>query len=39
MELANKIQFGIDVEEWQNYDEQRVLINPVVLKREGLTLY
>lgn len=39
MELANKIQFGIDDEEWQNYDEQRVLINPVVLNREGLTLY
>ena len=39
MEIANHLQFGIDIEVAKNYDEQRVLINPVVLNREGLTLY
>ena len=39
IEIANNIQFGINIEEARNYDEQRVLINPVVLNREGLTLY
>lgn len=39
LELVNKIQTNSITEEDKNYNEARVLINPVVMKREGLTEY
>ena len=39
LDIINKIQTDSTTEEEQNYNESRVLINPVVLNREGLTEY
>ena len=39
IDLINKHQFGTDTEEEENFNEARVLINPVIKKREGLTAY
>lgn len=39
LELINKMQDDIITEEEHQTDEERVLINPVVRKREGLTDY
>ena len=39
LEIINKLQNDTDTEEERNYNEARVLINPVVTNREGLTEY
>ena len=39
LDIINKIQIESATEEEQNYNESRVLINPVILSREGLTEY
>ena len=39
LDIINKIQTDSITEEEQNYNEARVLINPVIIKREGLTEY
>lgn len=39
LDIINRMQDNTSTEEDENYNEARVLINPVVLKREGLTDY
>lgn len=39
LEIINKLQNDTDTEEERNYNEAKVLINPVVTNREGLTEY
>ena len=39
IDIINKHQFETDTEEEKNYNEARVLINPIIKKREGLTAY
>ncbi len=39
LELINKEQFNEKTKEEQKYNERRILINPVIIKREGLTDY
>jgi len=39
LDIINKIQTDSTTEEEKNYNEARVLINPVILNREGLTEY
>ena len=39
LELVNKFQSNSLTEEENEYNEARVLINPVIIKREGLTEY
>ena len=39
LDIINRMQSNTSTEEDENYNEARVLINPVVLKREGLTDY
>lgn len=39
LEIINKLQTDESTEEENNYNEARVLINPVIIKREGLTKY
>ena len=39
LDIINKIQTDSRSEEEENYNEARVLINPVITKREGLTEY
>lgn len=39
LDILNKIQKDQATEEEQNYNEARVLINPVIIKKEGLTEY
>ena len=39
LEIINKIQTDSITEEEKNYNEARILINPVIIKREGLTEY
>ncbi len=39
LEIINKLQNDTDTEEDRNYNEAKVLINPVVTNREGLTEY
>lgn len=39
LELVNKSQFGKETEEDKKHNERRILINPVIIKREGLTDY
>ena len=39
LDIINRMQNDTTAEEDENYNEARVLINPVVLKREGLTEY
>ena len=39
LDIINKIQTDSTTDEEQNYNEARVLINPVIIKREGLTEY
>lgn len=37
LDIINKMQSDLTTEEEQNYNESRVLINPKILNREGLT--
>lgn len=39
LDIINKLQNNTETEEERNYNEARVLINPVITKREGLTEY
>lgn len=39
LDIINKIQNNSNNEEIENYNEKKVLINPTILKREGLTEY
>ena len=39
LDIINKIQMDSTTEEEANYNEARVLINPVIINREGLTDY
>jgi len=39
LEIINKIQTNSETEEEKNYNEARVLINPVIISKEGLTDY
>lgn len=39
LDIINKLQNNTETAEERNYNEARVLINPVVTKREGLTEY
>lgn len=39
LDIANKIQRNEATEEERKYNEARILINPVIIKREGLTDY
>lgn len=39
LDIINKIQTDSTSEEEKNYNEARVLINPVIINREGLTEY
>ena len=39
LDIINKIQKNEDVENYANYNEARVLINPVIYERWGLTDY
>ena len=39
LEIINKIQSDSETEEEKNYNEARVLINPVIISKEGLTDY
>lgn len=39
LEIINKMQTNSETEEEKNYNEARVLINPIIVSREGLTDY
>ena len=39
LDIINKLQNNTETEEERNYNEAKVLINPVVINREGLTEY
>ena len=39
LDIINKMQSDNESEEEKNYNEARVLINPVIIKREGITYY
>ena len=39
LDIINKIQNNSNSKEIENYNEKKVLINPTILKREGLTEY
>jgi peptide deformylase len=39
LKLIEKFQSGIETEEEKNYNEARILINPIVISKEGLTKY
>lgn len=39
LEIIKKMQTDSETEEEKNYNEARILINPVILKKEGLTDY
>ena len=39
LEIINKMQSNSETEEEKNYNEARVLINPVIISKEGLTDY
>ena len=39
LELVEKEQYGKTTKEEKQYNEQRILINPVIIKKEGLTDY
>ena len=39
LDIINKMQSNSETEEEKNYNEARVLINPVIISREGLTDY
>ena len=39
LDIINRMQNNTSTEEDEKYNEARVLINPVVLKKEGLTEY
>ena len=39
LEIINKMQTNSETEEEKNYNEERVLINPVIISKEGLTDY
>ena len=39
LDIINKMQSNLTTDAEENYNEARVLINPVIIKREGLTDY
>lgn len=39
LDIINKMQTDSQTEDENQYDESRVLINPIIIKREGLTEY
>lgn len=39
LEIIDKMQKNLQTEEEDNFDEARILINPVIIKKEGLTRY
>lgn len=39
LEIINKMQFNQATDEEKNYNESKVLVNPVIISREGLTDY
>lgn len=39
LDIINKLQTNSQTEEEKNYNEARVLINPIIVSREGLTDY
>lgn len=39
LDIINKMQKNKETEEEKNYNEAKILINPQILKREGLTTY
>lgn len=39
LDIINKMQANKESEEDRNYNEAKVLINPIIIKREGLTEY
>ena len=39
LDIINKMQKHLETEEERQYNESRILINPVIIKREGLTEY
>ena len=39
LEIINKMQTNSETEEEKNYNEARVLINPIIITKEGLTEY
>ena len=39
LDIINKMQSHLETEEERQYNESRILINPVIIKKEGLTEY
>ena len=39
LDIINKMQRNIETEEEKNHNEERILINPTIIKREGITYY
>ena len=39
LDIINKMQRNIETEEDKNHNEERILINPTIIKREGITYY
>ena len=39
LDIVNKTQANTKTKEEENYNEQRILINPVIISREGLTCF
>ena len=39
IDIINKMQYDKETDEEKNYNESRILINPVIKSREGLTEY
>ena len=39
LDIINKMQKNIETEEDKNHNEERILINPTIIKREGITYY
>ena len=39
LDIINKMQRNIETEEDKKHNEERILINPTIIKREGITYY
>lgn len=39
LDIINKMQKNMETEEDKNHNEARILINPAIIKREGITYY
>ena len=39
LDIINKMQRNIETEEDKNHNEERILINPTIIKKEGITYY